>query len=144
MTEVRDWHKDKELVKEYGNSDMPYNLTEFAKMLPYYLQQYGVELRGRKRWAAVAKGLNDDLSAAEAREKKLREAIEEAINEKSQWGDAENALDVVTRHLSKTLTSLYPEKEGPEIISSIEGKLTPDKARIINAAINAAFEEDES
>jgi hypothetical protein len=34
--------------------------------LPYWLQQYDVELRGRKRWAEVARGLGDDLKQAES------------------------------------------------------------------------------
>lgn len=48
---------------------------------------------------------------AEARELKLKEAIEAAINEKAQWGDAGNALDVVVRYLSDTLSILYPKEE---------------------------------
>lgn len=47
---------------------------------------------------------------AEARELKLKEAIEVAINEKAQWGDAGNALDVVVRYLSDTLSILYPKE----------------------------------
>ncbi|MEK4456860.1 MULTISPECIES: hypothetical protein [unclassified Paenibacillus] len=33
--------------------------------LPYWLQQYDIELRGRIRWSEVAKGLGDDLKQAE-------------------------------------------------------------------------------
>lgn len=48
---------------------------------------------------------------SEAREQKLKEAIETAINEKAAWGDAGNALDAVTRYLADTLSSLYTKEE---------------------------------
>jgi len=35
----RDWQKDMEMCDKYGNSNMHYNVTEFSKALPYWLQQ---------------------------------------------------------------------------------------------------------
>lgn len=52
-----------------------------------------------------------ELEESKAREQKLREAIETAINEKAACGDPGNALDVVTRYLADTLASLYPKEE---------------------------------
>ncbi|OMF50857.1 hypothetical protein [Paenibacillus peoriae] len=62
----RNWQEDMKLCERYGDSDIPYNASEFSKALPYYLQQYDIELRGRKRWAEVARGLGDDLKQAES------------------------------------------------------------------------------
>lgn len=59
-------------------------------------------------WREATRQGNIELEAAEAREKKLKEAINSAINEKAQWGDAGNALDVIVRYLSDTLSELYP------------------------------------
>lgn len=63
----------------------------------HWLQQYAAE--------------KERAEAAETREKKLKEAIETAIKEKAVWGDAGNALDVVVRYLSDTLSILYPKEE---------------------------------
>ena len=52
--------------------------------------------------------LHKAYSKAVTNEQKLKEAIEAAINEKAQWGDAGNALDVIVRYLSETLSELYP------------------------------------
>lgn len=40
---MRDWNKDKELIKIGENSDIPYCVSEFKNMLPYYHQQYAAE-----------------------------------------------------------------------------------------------------
>lgn len=90
--QVRDWQKDMESCEgvERGEWSIHDLMVEQSQISTYWLQQY---------------------AAAEAREKKLREAIEKAIKEKSQWGDTGNALDVVTRYLSDTLATIYPKEE---------------------------------
>jgi chromosome segregation ATPase len=67
----------------------------------------------RDFWEKARTKHKERADKAEAREQKLREAIETAINEKAAWGDPGNALDVVTRYLADTLESLYL-KEGTE------------------------------
>ncbi|MCM3257128.1 hypothetical protein M3664_04935 [Paenibacillus lautus] len=39
----RDWQKDMELIKIGETSDIPYCISEFKNMLPYYHQQYAAE-----------------------------------------------------------------------------------------------------
>ncbi|PAD72848.1 hypothetical protein [Paenibacillus campinasensis] len=68
------------------------------------------ETKRADSWREHGRKLSIDLQYAEAREQKLKEAIETVINEKEAWRDSGNALDVVTRYLKDTLNSLYPKK----------------------------------
>lgn len=90
--QARDWHKDMELVKEYGNSDMPYNLTEFAKMHPYYLQQYAEisdEVRLLLGEATAEKEradeLRDDASRWESKAEKLAQELAAEKEQTELW-----------------------------------------------------------
>ncbi|MFE9279369.1 hypothetical protein ACPC37_34700 [Streptomyces griseoincarnatus] len=114
----RDWQKDMELIKIGETSDIPYCISEFKNMLPYYHQQYAAAQEeiarincdyyaDKQRFVVQRR----ELEESKTREQKLREAIETAINEKAAWGDPGNALDVVTRYLADTLASLYPKEE---------------------------------
>ncbi|WP_068505737.1 hypothetical protein [Paenibacillus kribbensis] len=60
----RNWQEDMKLCGE-GVSPIEF-IYESRQALPYWLQQYDIELRGRKRWEEVAKGLQDDLKQAES------------------------------------------------------------------------------
>jgi hypothetical protein len=124
----RDWQKDMELLNQCGDSYMPYKETEFSAMLPYWLQQYAAEkeradklemsleaTEGLTRaetkradgWREHVRKLNIWLEYAEAREQKLREAIEEALRDATKW---ENPYEGYN-DLQKLLDSLY-QKEG--------------------------------
>lgn len=95
----RDWQADMTECQTWQ--------TRTTSSLPsigiHWLQQYAI-------WKAKAYEAEVKAHEAEFREKKLKEAIETAIKEKAVWGDAGNALDVVVRYLSDTLSILYPKE----------------------------------
>lgn len=66
-----------------------------------------------------------DLDAAEAREQRLKEAVQTAIKEKAMWGDPGNALDVVVRYLQDELATLYPDTPAA---SPVPKEGTPDES----------------
>lgn len=114
----RDWHEDKELAHEARNEYKRDYLNPVLDALFYWLEQYRVSQEeiakinidyyaDKQRFVVQRR----ELEESKASEKKLREAIETAINEKAAWGDPGNALDVVTRYLADTLASLYPKEE---------------------------------
>lgn len=104
MTEVRDWNKDMELCKEHEylkklcsgwepkahGQSVPLEDTE--DILKYWLQQYTAE--------------KERADKAEAREKKLREAIEEEVKCHILLGTYKRADE-----LRELLASLYPKEE---------------------------------
>ncbi|PPQ49101.1 hypothetical protein C5G87_06920 [Paenibacillus peoriae] len=61
----RNWQEDMKLCERYGDSDIPYNASEFSVALPYWLQQYAALKREYERFQKAAMGWNDDLTAAE-------------------------------------------------------------------------------
>lgn len=102
---------------------------ESRQALPYWLQQavewkaraYEAEVKAAaekelanelrddaSRWEAKAEKLARELAAAEAREKKLREAIEEALSWTLNCG--EYTMTEVIAILRGVLASLYPEE----------------------------------
>lgn len=46
----RDWQADIELLNQCGDSGMPYNETEFSRMLPYWLQEVKQLKEDNARW----------------------------------------------------------------------------------------------
>lgn len=122
--EVRDWQKDIELCTEV--TPMVHK-DEFIRMSIYWLQQYAAEkelsdrlmseldasdkeiYKLQKEYASLdetAANDYDKLTATEAREKKLREAIEKAISQ-SWSGDMSALLDIK----NELKASLYPKEE---------------------------------
>lgn len=130
--QVRDWNKDMVLGHTARYENSPIYLNPVLDALFYWLQQYkelewnNENLLSRvheaestsateKERADIAeldrdrnymwyRRANEKLQAAEAREKKLREAIEETINEAL-------TLDDATAFLNSVLVSLYPKEE---------------------------------
>lgn len=93
--------------------------------LAYWLQQYAsekqradkAEQERRILTQTMLKGdriiteLREDLEQAEAREKKLREAIEHCIKEFPQWDSKEIAGTLMINYMNNVLTILYPKEE---------------------------------
>lgn len=92
MNKSRNWQEDKTLCEEMLMNNLKAQravLAETPEMPLYWLQQY---------------------AAAETREKKLREAIEDRIRGCITIADYNHA-----DALKKLLASLYPEEETPQI-----------------------------
>lgn len=98
------------------DSDLTTNfIMESRKALPYWLQQYAAEKERADKeagqaelWREYVRKSNLELEAEEAREKKLREAIEEALS--WTWDCGENNM---TEVISILRSAIYPlEKEG--------------------------------
>ncbi|MDQ0497308.1 hypothetical protein [Paenibacillus brasilensis] len=113
----RNWQEDMKLLKRYGDSDIPYNASEFSNALPYWLQQYDIELRGRKRWAEVAKGLGDDIEQQGKEMIRLQKVIQQKDAEiaelkrlaefwESQYSDASTHGDETEERLNAELNRL--------------------------------------
>lgn len=126
--EVRDWHKDMELCERMQRNEgwsVRDQIAEQPQMSIYWLQHYAAEKERvdrleseletayneieklQKEYAHLdetAANDYDQLTAAEAREKKLREAIERYISEDMYRDDAEPFFEEV-------LASLYPKEE---------------------------------
>lgn len=105
----RDWKKDMELIKIGETSDIPYCISEFKNMLPYYHQQYA---SGERHNVKLCK----QILETELREKKLREAIQTAIemkelNPEQMATDQKGAYDAAMWFLSGVMDSLYPKEE---------------------------------
>lgn len=107
----RDWHEDKELAHEARNEYKRDYLNPVLDALFYWLEQYRVSQEeiakinidyyaDKQRFVVQRR----ELEESKAREKKLREAMEETINEALTLEDAITFLNDV-------LASLYP-KEG--------------------------------
>lgn len=136
--QVRDWKEDMELVEAYKHAqtlhNWPYprklswenNLPEPTELiLEYWLQQYAI-------WKAKAYEAEVKAHEAEAREKKLREAIEEALS--WTWDCAEgNMLEVI----SILHSSLYPEEGTPQV-----KPLNNEDMKASQDFINRAMRED--
>lgn len=87
------------------DSDLTTNfIMESRQALPYWLQQYAAEKEQAELWREHVRKTNLELETVEAREKKLREAIEETINEAL-------TLDDAIAFLNSVLASLYPKEE---------------------------------
>ncbi|GIP02084.1 hypothetical protein J28TS4_04910 [Paenibacillus lautus] len=114
----RDWQKDMELIKVGETSDIPYCISEFKNMLPYYHQQYAAlekEHAYAKQqaimWNDKAVAEKERADKAEAREQKLREAIDKAIREYGLWHDEGSGANVMVEILHNAVSSLYPKEE---------------------------------
>lgn len=123
MTKQRDWHNDMELLQKKPKFTIDEVNHIIYNIAPYWLQQYAVEKERadqaeseleaaynevdklQKEYARLdetAANDFDQLTAAEAREKKLREAIEAMMP--GMW-------DGMRVHFQIVLESLYPDKE---------------------------------
>ncbi|WP_059050004.1 hypothetical protein [Paenibacillus senegalimassiliensis] len=69
--QLRDWNKDMELCTEV--TPMVHK-DEFVRMSIYWLQQYATDKKQVELWREHVRKSNIELEAAEAREKKLRQA----------------------------------------------------------------------
>ncbi|MMZ58386.1 hypothetical protein D1872_203660 [compost metagenome] len=117
--QVRDWHKDKldnlvkrcEIAKGYGETicvdpDAVISLIERADKLQMQLDAVSglcrAETKRADRWREHVLKLNSEIASSEAREKKLREAIE--AMKPGMW-------DGMRAHFEVVLASLYKEEE---------------------------------
>lgn len=127
----RDWQKDSELIKIGETSDIPYCISEFKNMLPYYHQQYAAEkergdraIQERKQFNQVYEMLLKKFKESESREKNLREAIEDLLsvfNHEGSWRSIEVSDGFVyalwdsdsekIKSVENMLDSLYPKEE---------------------------------
>ena len=133
----RDWQKDMELCKGFltdsgwSRRDL---IAEQPQMSMYWLQE-AKELqeiasgRGREclRLQGLLKGLNDELTAtearaeaAEAREQQLKEAVQLAINDLGLWVNKILAAKVVLGQLQRIVSTLYPDTPAPKEDDSYE------------------------
>ncbi|MEK5089068.1 hypothetical protein MKY98_19390 [Paenibacillus sp. FSL M8-0228] len=65
--------------------------------LPYWLQQYDVELRGRIRWSEVAKGLGDDLEQQGKEMIRLQKVIQQKDAEIARLKKSIEGLQLITK-----------------------------------------------
>ncbi|GIO83492.1 hypothetical protein J25TS5_04240 [Paenibacillus faecis] len=113
--QVRDWHKDMNQVSQFMNAMTLHNAPPYEDIEPtevalhYWLQQYAAEKeRADKAEAQIEtlerawRGSKYKLFTAEAREKKLREAVEAMMP--GMW-------DGMRAHFEVVLASLYPKEE---------------------------------
>lgn len=127
--QVRDWHKDMELVNNYKFSQTLHNEPKFdlawkhllpepeILVLEYWLQQYAAEKERADRFEQrnmVLLGANQmyqvDLAESLAREKKLRETLERILKMTNK-SEAYTTEARVYHEAFKTLSSLYPKEE---------------------------------
>lgn len=127
----RDWQLDMERCKDFTSME---SKSVYIKALEYWLQQYAAEnaradqaellidnLGGGDRYKYirhVRKELEDKIAQlaehiieVEAREQKLREAIDKAIREYGLWHDEGSAANVMVEILHNAVSSLYPKEE---------------------------------
>lgn len=108
------------VTSEIYNEEDARFISEARQALPYWLQQYAV-------WKVKA-------HEAEFREKKLREAIEEALS--WTWDCAEGNMLEVSSILH---SSLYPEEGTPQV-----KPLNNEDMQASQAFINRAMKEEEA
>lgn len=103
-------------------------LHEALYALPYWLQeaktlQEIASGRGREalRLSKLLGALNDELTASEeradateAREQRLKEAVQAISDEYCQWRDKGRAANVMFNLASGTLSTLYPDTPAPK------------------------------
>ncbi|APB75607.1 MULTISPECIES: hypothetical protein [Paenibacillus] len=65
--------------------------------LPYWLQQYDIELRGRIRWSEVAKGLGDDLEQQGKEMIRLQKVIQQKDAEIARLKKSIEGLQLITK-----------------------------------------------
>ncbi|WP_340012407.1 hypothetical protein MHI32_11940 [Paenibacillus sp. FSL H7-0690] len=130
----RDWQEGADMIEAYLENRNLANYPEqnlrgipVVNILFYWLQeakelQEIVSGRGREllRHRDLLKGLNDELTATEARadaavarEQQLKEVVQLAINDLGIWGDKITAANVVLGQLQRTLSTLYPDTPAP-------------------------------
>ncbi|MBY3621274.1 hypothetical protein HGO21_17120 [Acinetobacter sp. CUI P1] len=119
----RDWQKDMDLVQGTIKHDA---FPAWTDPMLYWLQeakelQEIVSGRGREllRHRDLLKGLNDELTATEARadaaeqrERQLKKAIEEAL--KWTWYHGEANMTEIDAVLNDILATLYPDTPAPK------------------------------
>lgn len=119
MSDNRDWQADMKDIQTWMENkhwvSMPHpeqtlNGEPLANIILHWLQQYAAEKeRADKESELLLKTWRRAVDA-EAREQKLRFALEWAIKEPSNWDDPEDTLDEVMAVFRNTLASLYPKE----------------------------------
>lgn len=108
--DTRDWEKDMKMCEQFGDSDMPYSITEFSKMLPHWLQQFAKMKDSKQIYRKVAQKYSRKYRAekeradkAEEREWKLKAAMAFELI------DAEARRNTMCAdRLRNVLTTIYP------------------------------------
>lgn len=138
----RDWKKDMEdctqLSKvnlyEWMSTMEPHRekqlIDSLYHMAFHWLQQYAAEkergdraIQERKQFNQVYEMLLKKFKESEAREQKLREAIDKAIREYGLWHDEGSAANVMVEILHNAVASLYPKEETkPAVLEEEEAK----------------------
>jgi hypothetical protein len=112
----RDWQEDKRYIQELNNWELDPDDEDLFKIATYWLQYAE---KWRVPYEVTCKLLDRQMEradAAEAREQKLREAIQTAIemkklNPEQMATDQKGLYDAAMWFLSGIMDSLYP-KEG--------------------------------
>lgn len=148
MTEVRDWQKDMELGHTARYENAPIYLNPVLDAYFYWMSEAATEkeradkaeqrARVTDAMEATARAAGAALIEAEAREKKLREAIKEAIDTWESLDDFDDPLDAVERMIA-ILQPFYPDKEKPQI-----KPLNNEDMQASQAFINRAMKEEEA
>lgn len=122
--QVRNWQKDMELGHTARYENAPIYLNPVLDAYFYWMSEaatekeraHKAEQRARVTDAmeATARAAGAALIEAEAREKKLREAIEQAIKEYGEWCDKSAAANVMVEILMHSLEPSYSPLEKEE------------------------------
>lgn len=119
---MRDWKKDMELGHTAKYENAPIYLNPVLDAYFYWMSEAATEkeradkaeqrARVTDAMEATARAAGAALIEAEAREKKLREAIEQAIKEYGEWNDKSAAANVMVEILMHAIEpSYYPVEE---------------------------------
>ncbi|MFD1179497.1 hypothetical protein ACFQ3W_24815 [Paenibacillus puldeungensis] len=110
--QVRDWHKDMELVAEAATWEFELTFDgegNIVKDTQIIAENVGASHAGTifNAFEALLYWLQQ-YAAAEAREKKLREALEHCIKEYPQWDSKEIAAGIMLDYMKNVLSIIYP------------------------------------
>ncbi|MEK5167148.1 hypothetical protein NYE69_33240 [Paenibacillus sp. FSL R5-0527] len=120
--QVRDWQKDKRYLDQLNDWEIDPDDDDLYKTASYWHREAAAEkeradkaeqrARVTDAMEATARAAGAALIEAEAREKKLREAIEQAIKEYGEWNDKSAAANVMVEILMHAIEpSYYPVEE---------------------------------
>jgi len=84
----RDWQKDMDMCNAFGDSVMPYSLTEFSRMLPYWLQEAKTLKEDNARWICQWNGAEQKYLTQSNVIAELRERAVKAEKMEDEWKDA--------------------------------------------------------
>lgn len=108
QTPSRDWQKDMEMFEEANSRGVSLLIGKSAAAAGmHWLQAYAAEANEVCYWKGEAEAEKARADAAEAREQRLKVAIECAIEEYGLWKDKGRAVEVMITELKRELSTLY-------------------------------------